>query len=119
MASWPTTLPLPTIQYGLKPVDPVIRTEMDTGLARSRRRTFARDDKVSVVWQLSDAQMTIFRAWFDNPTTGANGGAAWFTTNLPLGTGGIISTTARFVGIFNASYSEGFRWAVSAELEIM
>ena len=35
MATWPTTLPAPMAQgYGIDPVDPVIRTDMEVGAAR-------------------------------------------------------------------------------------
>ncbi len=36
---WPDTLPLPTVQgYAVQPEDAILRTEMEAGLARQRRR---------------------------------------------------------------------------------
>ena len=119
MSSWPTTLPIPTAAgYTLKPVDQSIRTDMEGGAARARRRTTARNDKASAAWYLTDAQLAIFRAWFDNSETGAAGGAAWFSISLPVGSSGMTTVTARFIGTYTASYSDNSCWTVTAELEI-
>ena len=75
MASWPTTLPRPTWAYTLNPVDQTVATSMEAGASRVRRRTSARNDKVDVNWQMSDAQYVIFRAWLNDASTGAAGGA--------------------------------------------
>ena len=117
MAAWPATLPKPTPSYGIAPVDQTLRTEMEGGAARVRRRTSARNDHVSVVWVMSDAQLTIFRAWFDNAAQ-ATGGASWFTINLAIGTTGLVSTTARFVGVYKVSHLNMLNWTVTADLEI-
>jgi len=118
MATWPENLPPPTTDYGLTPVDPVVRTEMELGASRTRRRTKARNDRSTVVWNLTDAQMKIFRKWFDDDSTGAAGGAAWFTINLPIGTGGIVEVTAKFKKVFDSRMASKMAWKVSAELEI-
>lgn len=118
MATWPSTLPRPLASgYTIKPVDATLRTDMDAGAARSRRRTNARNDKVSVGWGMTDAQLAIFRTWFDNAAEAA-GGAAWFTTSLAIGTTGIVSVEARFVGPFQVAHLDGLNWSVTAELEV-
>jgi hypothetical protein len=82
MATWPSTLPAPAYDgYALSPVDPGIRTDMESGAARTRTRTKNRNDKINVAWEFSDAQMAIFRTWFDNPAECAYG-SAWFSTLL-------------------------------------
>ena len=118
MASWPTTLPNPTWNYNLSPVDQTISTNMEAGASRTRRRTTAQNDKVDVVWQMSDAQYVIFRAWVNDAVNGAAGGASWFTVNLPIGNGGLSSVSAKFNGAHKASYGAVNRWNVSAKLEI-
>lgn len=119
MAAWPTTLPRPLSSgYGLKPVDATVRTDMEGGAARARRRTFARNDKVSVAWLMTDAQLAVFRSWFDNASTGAAGGAAWFTTSLALGSTGSVSVEARFTGPWQLSHLGRLKWSVTAELEV-
>ena len=77
MATWLTTLPRPQVAgYAIAPVDVTVRTDMEAGLPRVRRRSAARNDQVSVAWRFTDAQMATFRAWFDGDC--ANG-ASWFT----------------------------------------
>ena len=118
MPTWPTTLPPPNVSgYGVNPIDPAVRTDMETGAARSRRRTAARNDQVAATWIFTDAQMAIFRAWFDDPANAA-GGAAWFTVNLALGTSGRVSVSARFVGVWQSTALDGLHWSVTAKLEI-
>ena len=117
MATWPTTLPTVNTNYGLDPVDQTIRTEMESGAARTRRRTTARNDHVTVAWVMTDAQLAIFRAWFDNPSQAA-GGASWFTIRLAIGTTGLVSCTARFISGYKVSHLTNLNWSVSANLEI-
>lgn len=118
MAAWPSTLPPPLASgYSLKPVDATVRTDMEAGAARVRRRTNARNDRLSVSWVMTDAQLAIFRAWFDNAAEAA-GGAAWFSTSLAIGTTGIVALEARFAGPWQAALLGGLNWSVSAELEV-
>jgi hypothetical protein len=119
MASWPTTLPNPQVNgYSLAPVDETVRTNMEFGAARARRRTSTRNDQLSAAWQMTDAQYTAFRTWFDDSTTGISGGASWFTVTLAIGTTGMQSVTARFVGPFQAAAFGYLNWNVSGKLEI-
>lgn len=117
MAAWPATLPKPTPSYGITPVDSSIRTEMESGAARVRRRTSARNDHISLQWVMTDAQLTIFRAWFDNASEAA-GGASWFTINLAVGTTGLVSSTARFISGYKVSHLNVLNWTVTADLEV-
>lgn len=117
MATWPA-LPLPLVSgYGLNPIDQSIRTDMEVGASRARRRTSVRQDKLQVSWMFTDVQMATFRTWFDDAAQAA-GGSAWFTINLAVGSTGIVSKTARFIGAFQSKLLEGQNWDVSALLEI-
>ena len=119
MATFPSGLPAPSYDsYALSPIDQTIRTDMEVGAAKSRRRTVTRQDKVTVSWSFTDAQMTTFRDWFDNASTGANGGAGWFTISLMVGSTGFVTKTARFVGAFQSRLIPVNRWQVSGSLEI-
>ena len=110
------TIPVPRMPgYSLKPTDPVIRTDMEFGAKRTRRRTFARNDVVTVAWYFSDADFTAFRAWFDGT---ACGGAAWFNIPLALGDGGIKTEEAKFAKMYKADPAPGLFWNVSATLEV-
>lgn len=120
MAAWPTSLPQPIADgYRLAPEDPVIRTDMEVGAPRARRRTSARNDRVEVKWLFTDAQFVIFRDWFDDAAAGASGGAAWFNVRLKIGTGGMADVEARFAGIWkSADHYAPDIWVVTATLEI-
>jgi hypothetical protein len=119
MADFPAGLPSPnTSGYTIKPIDQTIRSEMEMGGQRVRRRSTARFDKVSVGWQLTDAQFATFRTWYENAATGAAGGSGWFNISLPVGATGLDTVETRFAGVYQASYMDGFNWYVTAELEV-
>jgi hypothetical protein len=119
MATWPSTLPAPLASgYQLNPGDQTLRTDMEVGSPRVRRRSFARNDRVSVSWLLSETQLDTLRDWFDDATTGIAGGSAWFTVSLAVGTGTrLASVEARFVGPFTAAVDSQY-WRVNATLEL-
>lgn len=116
MATWPATLPAPLVAgYGVRPNDQTIRTDMESGSPRVRRRTAARLDEYPLSVNLSDAQMAIFRAWWDDD---ASGGAAWFTISLWTGDGGADSVEARFKGPWQANMVGNHGWLVSGTVEV-
>ena len=118
MSTWPATLPNPDAAgYAITPVDQTSRTDMEVGAARTRRRTSARNDKIDLSWRLRDAQLTIFRTWFDSATECA-GGASWFTVNLAIGTGGLVAVQAKFVGPPKIAHLGGLNWSVTAKVEV-
>ena len=119
MATFPTTLPKPTVDnYTLKPVDQTVRTDMEVGAARVRRRTAARNDAVSVVWLFSPEEMGEFRTWFDDGVTGINGGSSWFDIRLDTGNGSSSVVETRFKGAWEANRLGNGYWKVSAQLEV-
>jgi len=119
MRDWPSTLPLPLASgYSLSPVDPVVRTEMEAGASRARRTTRARNDKVSLSWAMTRVQFEEFRAWYDDDTDGAAGGAAWFPISLDIGTGGAILVSAKFAKIYDASMVDPDLWKVTGNVEV-
>jgi len=118
MAAFPSTLPDPKLNgYKIKPIDQTIRTDMEFGNARVRRRTSTRNDVVSVIWIFTDGELDTFRDWFDDSTTGISGGASWFDIDLKLVNNGITASEARFVGPFEAMLSSENLWEIKAELE--
>lgn len=119
MATWPTTLPAPLIAgYSLQALDQTIRTEMETGTPRVRRRTAARLDRLDASWHFTEAQFDAFRDFFDDSSTGLSGGATWCTMVLKVGAGGAASYDARFVGAYSAELVSRTMWRVSAQLEV-
>ena len=118
MAAYPSTLPAPLAAgYAVRPVDQTIRTEMDVGAARVRRRTRARLDRVPVSWVYTDAQLATFRTWFDEDT-GAAGGAAWFDITLKVDGGGTTAVEGRFMAAPSYDFLGADLWRASAELEV-
>jgi hypothetical protein len=119
MADFPALLPSPTVQsYQLSPAAQTIRTDMEVGAPRARRRTRARLDRLSVRWVLTDQEMLIFRAWADSDLYAASG-AAWWWITLAMGDGGLRKREARFTGPWRAvPVSDGSVWEVTAEIEV-
>lgn len=117
MAAWPGTLPAPLFAgFSISPAPASARTDMETGAARARRRTAARNDSVTAAWRMTDAEIAIFRAWYD-ADDGAAGGSAWFDVDLALGDGGVSSVEARCVSFRIAQVGPAV-WDVSATLEV-
>lgn len=84
---WPDTLPLASEPgFGLEPADPALRTDMEVGMPRVRRLTFARNDGVDLVHIFSDTEMGLFRAWWED--------AAWSLTGDSDSLAGFTPTAA-------------------------
>jgi hypothetical protein len=114
MATWPSTLPAPLNEgYSIEPQQQTIRTDMEVGNPRVRRRTAARVDNIPVAWMMTNAQFSAFRTWFDGD---GEGGAAWFTVAIPQGDE--TSTEARFVDTFRAEKVAFTHWRITATLEV-
>lgn len=110
----PFSIPIPLrSNYKVSPIDQTVRTDMEFGAARMRRRTSARLDTVSVEWLFSPDDMAGFRAWFDYDIAG---GAAWFDLKLNVGEG-IETRSARFDKPWEAA-REGQYWRVTASVEV-
>ena len=113
--SWPSTLPLPSIQgYGLHPGEAILRTEMEVGPARQRRRYTQVPSRISARWVFRREQFALFEAWY---RWHAKEGGEWFEINL-LGGLGLVVHEARFTRPFDAQPRSGVLWEVSSELEI-
>ncbi|WP_039758454.1 hypothetical protein [Bartonella queenslandensis] len=115
MISWPQTLPLPTIEgYSIQPSDAILRTEMEAGPARQRRRFTQVPSRVLVRWIMRRDQFALFEAWYHWK---AKEGGAWFEIEL-LGGLGLLMQEARFTQQFQAQLLAGTLWEIRCELEI-
>lgn len=114
--TWPSTLPLPTVQgYAVQPGEAILRTEMEAGLARQRRRFTDVPTKVSVRWIMRRDQYAIFEGWY---RWHAREGASWFAITL-LGGLGLLEQEARFTRQFSSRLlAGGTLWEITSELEI-
>ena len=110
----PFAIPVPLKSaYKIAALDPCVRTDMEFGAARMRRRTAARLDTVNVEWLFSPSEMTGFRTWYDSTVAG---GSSWFDLNLDVGDGP-QTRASRFTGPWSAA-REGAYWRVGATLEV-
>ena len=118
MATWPATLPSPVkASYSINMQDQCVRTDMEVGNPRVRRRTAARIDLIDISWIFTDAEMATFRAWYEDSSTGISGGAGWFTIDLAVGETGIDSVDARFTRTYMARLQPGLNWSVESQIE--
>ena len=108
-------IPLPSVDgYTISPGEAVIRTDMESGAARSRRRFSQTPARVSVRWNLRPLTYAIFESWFKHEILD---GAEWF--ELPLLAGiGMATTQARFTKAYQAKLVRKNQWEVTGELEI-
>jgi len=112
---WPETLPLPTVEgYGIQPGEAILRTEMEAGPARQRRRFTQTPSRVTVRWVMRREQFALFEAWY---RWQAKEGGEWFGIDL-LGGLGLLQQEARFTRQFEARIFAGVLWEVRSELEI-
>ena len=73
---FPPHLPYPTVEnYSIKPGEAIIRTDMEAGPARQRRRYTQTPSKISVRWLMNPDQFCIFEAWYKYH---AKEGGEWF-----------------------------------------
>lgn len=120
--SWPASLPAyPMLaSYVSKADSGIIRTQMESGLARQRKRPGTPTSRVTVQWAMTGSQAALMKAW---AVEKAANGAAWFNINLNLDNG-VRSFEARFTAdltyrLQSASAIDGQqRWVVSAEIEV-
>lgn len=119
MSTWPLPNIKPTGTFNIAPVDQTIRTDMDTGTARVRRRTSKRYDLFTTSWLMEMTDINTFRDWFDSSAGGA-GGAAWFTISLPIGAAPTYYTNkiCRFKGPYTISHVAGTFWKIDGTLEV-
>lgn len=112
---FPEKLPYPTTEgYAIKPGEAIVRTDMEAGPARQRRRYEQTPSKISVRWVMNREQFSLFEAWYKYY---AKEGAEWFVITL-LGGLGLLKQEARFTQQFEAKLLNGYLWEITSELEV-
>ena len=77
---FPDLLPLPLVEeYSITPNEAIIRTQMESGTARQRRRFDSVPSRIIVKWFMNASQFSLFEAWYKYH---AKEGAEWFV--IPL-----------------------------------
>lgn len=114
--NFPDSLPCPLREdYTIEHVSPFIRTRMETGRARQRRRFTSVPSLVTVSWIFSAIQAQAFEVWFQS---GINDGVDWFncTIKTPMG---LKPYVCRFAEMYDGPNLIGISsWRISARLEI-
>lgn len=113
---FPSSLPTPLRSgYGLQHVSPMMRSELQSGRARQRRRYTSVPSMASVSWLLSDNQAMAFESWFRDAITD---GADWFNCRLstPIG---LRDYECRFADMYDGPELVGpGLWRITASLEL-
>lgn len=104
--------------YGLTPDDTLIRTDMDSGIQRLRRKNTVSLDTVKVKWLLDSGQMRFFRIWYVEQL---NHGCKWFSLFIPsafdLDPCNPTEKQCRFMSPWSVIKKGGY-WEVSADLKM-
>lgn len=113
---WPSALPAANRDdYGFTPVSPMVRTEMQSGRARQRRRFTSVPTFVQVSWIMTAVQARYFESWFEGVLVS---GSEWFDMPLtsPVGT---VNETVRFVDIYSGPALVALdHWKFTAKIEV-
>lgn len=113
--AWPSTLPRPLLEgYSTTPGNEIVRTDMESGEARTRRRSVSAPDSIKLSWLLDATQMSQFRAYWDAELAG---GAAWCDMSIDVGNG-IEQKAVRVIGQYTALKVSAAYWKVSCEAEV-
>lgn len=118
MSTWPDALGVPQFSgYGIESASQIVRTDMEGGAARVRRRTTSAPDTAPLRFVFNETQMATFRAFWDAEMLS---GAAW--TYIPVKTGrasGLVSKECRSTdGKFKASLAGAKTWVVEFSVEV-
>ena len=113
--SFPASLPNPTLaSYTITPFDNVVRSEMESGLIRARRRSTSTPGRVNLRWIMNQVQFGIFEAWYSGT---AHEGTEYVNINIRNGSGTSM-TRVRFLSVYNAVPLSNDIWEVSISGEI-
>lgn len=113
--TWPTVLPKPLrAGYKIQPKPNVLRSDMEQGAARQRRRSTATMTDLPAGFVLDQWQLMIFEGWLEHRH---QHGVVWFSIDL-VGGMGTQSHEARFKGDVEIAALGGGIWSVTGTLEI-
>lgn len=115
MIKFPALLPAPSQDFSITPDTNMVRTNMDSGRTRQRKKNTQRYNSAQITWQFDDTEFSIFKGFLYYE---AQDGAGWFEANLFTGET-LIPHKIRLVnGQYTASYTAWGGWAVSATVDL-
>jgi hypothetical protein len=116
MISYPALLPAPTRDYSLGIKNSAIRTQMESGRYRQRRRFLDSENTISVKWLFTDAEFQLFESWTFHALDGAT---AWFECPVLVSGGGVTTHQVRIQsGSLQAQLNRDGGWTVTAVMDV-
>ncbi|WP_455275136.1 hypothetical protein [Ralstonia thomasii] len=114
LVAWPDLLPAPLAGgYSYQPQASFIRTNMDSGLARQRRRFTRIPSTVSVAWVFTQEQLALFEGFVHYDISD---GADWFSAKIANGQE-LQTVKARMTTAPKVDLIEPGIWHVSVQME--
>lgn len=118
MEAFPAIFPNPTVDFNGVTKGTTVRTPMESGRYRQRRRFSSELTQYPVSWEMDDWQFGMFRSWVKNKISD---GADKFTISLPTGGEGFKTITVQLVSdgdkLYNFKHKPVLNWTVTAVLE--
>lgn len=113
--NWPSSLPdKPRRQgYSYQPMSPVIRTQMESGPPKQRRRFSGKWRGSPITWLMDATQLGTFRTFWDSSL---QGGALDFNWPDPEADSGTVRARIKG-GEYQARNVGGTLWEVSVDME--
>jgi len=114
--TWPETIfPLPSVSFNVDADFSNIRSNMDSGRVRQRRRFSQETELASATFELTRVQ---YAAWKGFWVHRVNRGNDWFSMRLPIADGAnLTNTEIRFASDYKAQHRHGGNWDVSVTIE--
>jgi hypothetical protein len=116
MISYPSVLPAPTRDYSLTINNSAIRTQMESGRYRQRRRFLDSENTISVKWLFTDAEFQLFESWTFHALDGAT---SWFECPVLVSGGGVTTHQVRIQsGSLQAALNRDGGWTVTSVMDV-
>lgn len=114
--SWPSTIPLPYVDYSGSPRNATLVSSLESGNILRRKRFQKSYTGVAVVWILADTEYALFKTFFESTI---DVGAALFKMDLRFPQNSALQEWAvRFVEGYDAAHIDG-NWRISANLDLI
>lgn len=116
MTAWPTTLPLPRVDYSGTPRHAILASSMESARIQRRTRFHSSAVSLSVQWILTAAQFIAFEDFFEEDL---HLGCDLFEIELRYPKNSELAVwVSRIVGGYSANHMDGM-WEVSADLDLL
>ena len=113
MIYWPESL-IPSVDFNSEVKTSVIRSQMDSGRIRQRRRFSKSFLSFSVTWVLDDEEKDQFNSIYKHLL---NNGADWFYLKLPLANGMQWKVVRFQADSFSFVHVQAMHWRITAKME--